>query len=90
MTCSVPCNILKFSAMTVGKRGSDKKAGKTKKYHFIQITFQKWIQINVEKKLYPSLTLFAEVGGYVGIFIGYSLLNLVGTMYNFIKSSFKI
>ena len=29
-----------------------------------------------EKRLYLARNLFAEIGGYLGIFLGYSLLNL--------------
>ena len=39
------------------------------------LTFQKWIKRQNEKVVYTELSLFTEIGGYVGIMLDYSLLN---------------
>ena len=53
------------------------------------IHFPKWIEISKENVLYTSLSLLAEIGGYVGIFLGYSLLNLADVVYNYTNYRFS-
>ena len=50
------------------------------------LNFKKWIKKREEKLIYTELNLLAEIGGYVGIFLGYSLLNLADNVYNFINA----
>ena len=50
------------------------------------LAFQKWIKKSEEKLIYTELNLLAEIGGYVGIFLGYSLLNLADNLYNFVNT----
>ena len=83
--CSIPCKLLHFT-VAIGRRGKAVRIGKRRANSQTVLSFQKWIRVDEEKDLYPSLTLFAEVGGYVGIFIGYSPLNLVDSIYSFMKS----
>ena len=40
----------------------------------ITFNFQPVIRVNTEKYLYTFLNLFAEVGGYVGMMVGYSFM----------------
>ena len=50
------------------------------------LAFQKWIKKSEEKLIYTELSLLVEIGGYVGIFLGYSLLNVADNLYNFVKT----
>ena len=45
------------------------------------LRFQPWIPVSHEEDLYTALSLVAEVGGYVGILCGYSILTLVQWLY---------
>ena len=40
----------------------------------------------IEHLLYPILTLFAEIGGYVGLILGYSLFDLASSINGVIKT----
>ena len=52
----------------------------------LTLNFQPIITLHTEKYLYTFLNLFAEVGGYVGIMVGYSLMTLTDTLYDICKS----
>ena len=54
----------------------------------LRFWFQPWIDQSVEKDLYTFLSLLAEVGGYVGIFCGYSVLTLIDWLYHKMKIKF--
>ena len=61
------------------------RAGERVKYSVSAIDFQPWVKKSKEMLSYTSLSLMAEIGGYVGIFLGYSLLNLADSIYQFLK-----
>ena len=44
------------------------------------LAVQRWIKKSEEKLIYT------EIGGYVGIFLGYSMLNLADNLYNFVNT----
>ena len=48
----------------------------------LTLIFQPILTLHTEKYLYTFLNLFAEVGGYVGIMVGYSLMTLIDTLYD--------
>ena len=68
--CDSPCATMQVSAM--GNNVVPAKAGKPQ----LVLYFQSRIQIGREQYLYTMLSFFAEVGGYVSLILGYSLLNL--------------
>ena len=68
--CYSPCTTMQVSAK--GNNVVPAKAGKPQ----LVLYFQSRIQTGREQYLYPVLSFFAEVGGYVGLILGYSLLNL--------------
>ena len=72
-----------------GRSGGQVKAAKDYSYSMADIEFQPWIETAQERALYTSLSLFAEVGGYVGIFVGYSLLNLAEIIYNILSKGYS-
>ena len=51
----------------------------------IKLFFQPVVSQSIEKYLYTLLDLMAEVGGYVGIMVGYSLLSFVEYFYERFK-----
>ena len=61
------------------------RAGERVKYSVSAIDFQPWVKRSKEMLSYTSLSLMAEIGGYVGIFLGYSLLNLADSIYQFLQ-----
>ena len=82
--CLTPCKILDLD--TNGRSSVNQgMEGKV----MLSIDFQKWVKRNQERRLYTSLSLLAEVGGYVGIFLGYSFLNFAESLYNFLNLKIK-
>ena len=53
----------------------------------LRLYFESIFTKSQEKYLYPLRSLFAEIGGYVGIFLGYSLLSLGEVAASFLHSS---
>ena len=51
----------------------------------LELLFQPWISTSVEFDLYTFWSLGAEVGGYVGIMVGYSLLALADHIFSFLR-----
>ena len=68
--CTSPCATMQVSAK--GNNITPAKSGKPQ----LVLYFQWRIQIGTEHYLYTVLSLFAEVGGYVSLILGYSLLNI--------------
>ena len=85
--CLTPCKILKISMSSFSSQIS--QFTKNVSGPQMIIHFPKWIEINKENVLYTSLSLLAEIGGYVGIFLGYSLLNLADVVYNYTNYRFS-
>ena len=84
--CLAPCNQLDINIRGERFGEIDLTLGNLTPSIFSILHFQKWIKKREEKFLYTELNLFAEIGGYVGIFLGYSLLNLVDNIYNYTKT----
>ena len=85
--CLTPCKILKISMSSLSSQIS--QFTKNVSGPQMIIHFPKWIEISKENVLYTSLSLLAEIGGYVGIFLGYSLLNLADVVYNYTNYRFS-
>ena len=67
--CSSPCTTMQVFAV-----GDNKMRAKSEHPQLV-LVFQSRIQNGQERYLYTFLSLIAEVGGYVGLILGYSLLN---------------
>ena len=82
--CLIPCNQMAFDITwdAYGKISDNETL-------LSVLNFKKWIKKREEKLIYTELNLLAEIGGYVGIFLGYSLLNLADNLYNFITTRWK-
>ena len=84
-SCDVPCRSLPVVAggKTFLRKPFLKRTGR------ILLRMPDQVLMNEEKYLYGSLVLFAEIGGYVGILLGYSLLDLVDCISDFLKTKIK-
>ena len=51
----------------------------------IEVNFNKYTQVISTSYTYTELELLAEFGGYVGLFLGYSVLNLTDAFNFFMK-----
>ena len=47
----------------------------------IRIHYPSKVEVNKEEYIYPLMHLFAEMGGYASILVGFSLLDVVTTIY---------
>ena len=48
----------------------------------LEVTFQKYVKLSVARPAYTFLELIAEVGGYVGLFLGVSINQLFNLLSN--------
>lgn len=51
----------------------------------LKLRFSPYVQVSKEEDLYTVLSLIAEVGGYVGLLCGYSILTLIQWLYQTLK-----
>ena len=51
----------------------------------LQLLFQPMVSASVEKDLYSLGSLGAEIGGYVGMMVGYSILSFVEFLFSLMK-----
>ena len=70
--CLKPCHSLEIST-TSNVTPNPSKTSKS----YLSLYFQVVVTKSEEKRLYGWRNLFAEIGGYVGIFLGYSFLTLM-------------
>ena len=70
--CLKPCHSLEIST-TSNVTPNPSKTSKSYLFLYFQVVVTK----SEEKRLYGWRNLFAEIGGYVGIFLGYSFLTLM-------------
>ena len=65
--CPYPCNFLMNWITTTSYNN---------KSRIIQLTFDKYIKVTTSTYGYTELELLAELGGYVGLFLGLSVFDL--------------
>ena len=67
-SCLEPCSFLSIKI---------NKASETNdSYPRLEMYFEEYIQEIVNYYSYDSLSFIAEIGGYVGLFLGYSILQI--------------
>ena len=81
LDCTKVCRSMPISVTG----GGDRAASNPQNFPSITFHFQPWVSKSVEKELYDILSLFAEIGGYVGIIVGYSILNLADYMFGLVN-----
>ena len=52
----------------------------------LKLRFSPWVSVSNEENLYTFLSMIAEIGGYVGLLCGYSMLTFVQWFYQAIKN----
>ena len=72
--CTKPCQSM---PLRVTGGGESRKS-----YVSMTLKFEPLVTVSTERDLYGIWTMFAEVGGYVGIFVGYSLLSLADYLHS--------
>lgn len=84
--CPKPCTVFKMRSRTddVFKIRFDPKDGVLE----TEVRFHELITISNDQHSYTWLNLVAEVGGYVGLFLGYSVLQVTDLMDILIQKKF--
>ena len=73
--CDVPCH-----SVVVDVHGKNYRKYYTRNYGELYVYFGFAVTKSTEHYFYTGYRLVAEVGGYVGLFIGYSFFHLVGSI----------
>ena len=63
---------------------------KADKRKTLTLTFQKFIKISKSRRSYTFLELIAEVGGYVGLFLGISINQTFDLTWNGVKTLYTL
>ena len=80
--CDSPCSFLKMKSSLIKERNM-------RNNNEVKINFKEYIKVTEAYYLYTTLTLIAEVGGYVGLFLGVSVnqvSELLNTMFDILDS----
>ena len=83
--CLNPCSIFTFST----KEFQNTTRGLAPGSALIQISFEKFIKVTTEYYIYTEINLIGEVGGYVGLFLGISINQVIYLM-DFTASKIKL
>ena len=78
--CENPCNYIKVMAIPARMQN--------KSFQVIRLIFPENIQVYKAYFAYNELSLIAEIGGYVGLFLGWSVFQITDLM-NISKESLK-
>ena len=72
--CPRPCSTMEFSfgSANIKENTNNKKIG----YGIIHVYIFPTVKVNKIVLDYTSLSMLAEIGGYTGLFLGISLMNL--------------
>ena len=81
--CLIPCRSL---TVNLGAKNYVKKNVTEQDYGLLYLYYAPRVTQNIEHRLYTVVSLFAEIGGYVGLILGYSLFNVVGWTSDIIES----
>ena len=82
--CNSPCSFVSTKAIKIkDEKINDtiKINGELKTYNFVKILFKKNIKVVVAYPTYSGISLIAEIGGYVGLFLGVSVNQVSALMY---------
>lgn len=71
--CKMPCSYLTLDAILMKERDYTKTKPGFKKISYISLRFGDTIKVLKAHFLYSTLSLIAEIGGYVGLFLGLSI-----------------
>ena len=82
--CYNPCKIFTFMTRSFEKY----KKSRTKSYSSVLIYFEENIKVTRDYYIYTKINLIAEIGGYVGLFLGVSV-NQLTNLIDFIVAKVK-
>ena len=80
--CLIPCHSL---TVNLGAKNFVKKNTTEQDYALLYLYYAPRVTKNIEHRLYTYLSLFAEIGGYVGLILGYSLFNVAAWISDLIE-----
>jgi hypothetical protein len=72
--CNIPCHSV---TVDLAARNYQNTSTENQEYALLDLYFLPTARLTTEKLLYNGLKIFAEIGGYVGLLLGYSLFSLV-------------
>ena len=83
--CKFPCHSLNVN---LGGKNYENKTVEKQPYGVYYMYFPPRVTTLVERSLYTPLNLFAEVGGYLGLLLGFSLHDLISWIIKLIEAKF--
>lgn len=75
--CKIPCSIITFTNQDI--QSQDVSMISTKQTR-VEINFEELIKVTTDYQTYTALSLIAEIGGYVGLFLGVSVNQVIDLM----------
>ena len=87
--CNVPCH---SASVNLGAKNYQKEPNSTiasQTHALLYLYYAPRATQSIEHWLYTILSLFAEIGGYVGLLLGYSLFNLASSISDVIETRIK-
>ena len=72
--CNVPCH---STTVNLGAKNHQTKTIEKQSYGLLYLYYAPRVTKSIEHVLYTPLNLFAEIGGYIGLIMGYSLFHVV-------------
>ena len=78
--CPYPCQFVKLSVVYLRPRGNKR---------YFKMDFNQYVKVTKAYFSYTELELIAELGGYVGLFLGISVFDInliVSKILNYVKS----
>ena len=83
--CAPPCSTMVVELGAKNNVCHEKNPGKTQ----ISIYFSPYVMKITEKYLYSPLGMLADVGGYIGLLLGYSFLHLAKLVYKMFNTKIQ-
>ena len=83
LDCNIPCHSLTVNL------GAKNYQNTTKSYGLLYLYYAPRVTQSEEHLLYTLLNLFAEIGGYVGLILGYSLFHVAALISSAIETKVK-
>ena len=74
--CGKPCNYLEYKFHGEAIPSSFKLSGSSNYFVFSLLAQTRFTSVEKEELLYPSSTMVAEVGGTLGLFLGFSFMTI--------------
>ena len=72
--CLNPCSFVTTNTYVISDKGFSVKGKET--MSFININLKQTIEVNTEQRLYDGLTFLSQLGGYFGLFLGVSIIQI--------------